>query len=95
MQPEESLAQALSSVRGRSWREAAERANDRRRAHNVSIDGLNQAIIGQSILLEMVSAERVERKDIVVLLACRRRARPKIGPNIEAVRPLSIGSIPL
>ena len=52
MQSEESLAQALSSVRGRSWREAAERANDRRRAHNVSIDGLNQAIIGQSIFVE-------------------------------------------
>src|SRR6266516_5013443 len=60
VQPEESLTQVLSSVRSRSRREAAERTNDRRRAHNVSIDGLNQAIIGQSILLEMVSAERVE-----------------------------------
>ena len=67
---------SLSSGRGRSWRDAAERANDRRRAHNVSIDGLNQAIVGQSTLLEMLSAERVERKDIVVLLACRGRARP-------------------
>src|SRR5213594_528389 len=52
MQSEESLAQALSSVRGRAWREAAERANDRRRAHNVAIDGLNQAIIGQSLFVE-------------------------------------------
>ena len=67
---------ALSSGRSRSWRDAAERANDRRRAQNVSIDGLNQAIVGQSTLLEMLSAERVERKDIVVLLACRGRARP-------------------
>src|SRR5205085_4883715 len=84
---------SLSSVRSRSWRDAAERANDRRRAHDVSVDGLNQAIVGQSTLLELVSAERVERKDIVVLLACRGRARPKIGPNIQAVRSLSIGSI--
>ena len=46
MQPEESLAQVLSSVRSLAFREAAEHANDRRRAHNVSIDGLNQAIVG-------------------------------------------------
>ena len=95
MQPEESITQVPSSVRSRAFRDAAERANDRRCAHDVSSDGLNQAIVGQSILLEMVSAERVERKDIVVLLACRGRARPKIGPNIQAVRSLSIGSISL
>lgn len=95
MQPEESITQVPSSVLCRSRRDAAERANDRRRTHNVSIDGLNQAIVGQSILLEMLSAERVERKDVVVLLACRGRARPKIGPNIQAVRSLSKGSISL
>jgi hypothetical protein len=38
VQPEESIAQALSSVRSRCWRDAAECANNRRRAHNVSID---------------------------------------------------------
>jgi hypothetical protein len=67
---------SLSSGRGRSWRDAAERANDGRRAHNVSIDGLNQAIVGQSALLEVLRAECVERKDIVVPLACRGGARP-------------------
>jgi hypothetical protein len=40
------MTHALSSVRSRSWRGAAERANDRRRAHNVSIDDRNQAIVG-------------------------------------------------
>src|ERR671934_2588879 len=68
--PSAAREQRRGSGRSRSWRDAAERANDRRRAHNVSIDGLNQAIVGQSTLLEMLSAERVERKDIVVLLAC-------------------------
>ena len=67
---------SLSSGRSRSRRDAAERSNDRRRAHNVSIDGLNQAIVGQPTLLEMLSAESVERKDIVVPLAYRGRARP-------------------
>jgi hypothetical protein len=46
VQPEEIMTHALSSVRSRSWRGAAERANDRRRAHNVSIDDRNQAIVG-------------------------------------------------
>jgi hypothetical protein len=61
----------------------------------MSIDDLNQTVVGQPILLEMVNAERVERKDVVVLLACRRRARPKVSPNIQAVGPLSKGSISL
>src|SRR5919204_6720701 len=54
--PSAAREQRRGSGRSRSWRDAAERANDRRRAHNVSIDGLNQAIVGQSTLLEMLSA---------------------------------------
>ncbi|HWS85094.1 MAG TPA: hypothetical protein VN207_12640, partial [Ktedonobacteraceae bacterium] len=81
VQPEESVAQVPSSVRIRSWRDAAECANNRRRTHNLSFDGLNQLIVGQSILLEMVDLlERVERKDVVVHLASPvLRAWPKVG----------------
>ncbi len=85
---DESIAQALSSVRSRSWRDAAERANDRRRAHNASIDGLNQAIVGQSILLEMVSAERVERKDVVVLPDWPQALHPRL---VKSVLPVGRG----
>ena len=43
MQPEESISQVLSSVGSRALWDAAERANDRRGAHNLSIDGPYQA----------------------------------------------------